>query len=39
MTSVGADTIHYMVHWPLWLGIVAAGILVAWQAFAFAREK
>jgi hypothetical protein len=34
MTSLGADTSHYVVHWPLWLLIVALGIVVAWLAFA-----
>jgi hypothetical protein len=38
VTSLGADTSHFVVHWPLWLGIVAAGVMLAWRAFAFARE-
>jgi len=41
VTSFGADTSHYVVHmtpdsrysaiWPLWLGIVAVGAVVAWR--------
>jgi hypothetical protein len=37
-TSLGANTSHYVVHWLLWLGIVAAGVIVAWWAFRSSRE-
>jgi hypothetical protein len=29
--SFGADTSHFVVQWPLWLLVVAAGVAVAWR--------
>jgi hypothetical protein len=33
VTSLGADTSHFVVHWPLWLLVVGLGVVVAWRVF------
>jgi hypothetical protein len=38
LTSWGTDTTHYVVNWPLWLVVVAAGVAFAWRVGRHARR-